>query len=179
MQKIVIPLSKSKIVFLLAASVSFVLVGVWLFGMDAAEIASGRRFDNPIVVHGIGLVSMLFGGLCAFAIARKLIDPAPGLVLDARGLTDNTSALSAGFIPWSDIIGFEVRRIQRQRILYVLLDDPHAFVSKFGPIKRMLLKANMRMSSSPVAITSNALSISFDELTALVERHFAASRRGD
>ena len=177
MQKVVVPLSKSKMSFLLALSALFAIVGYWLFGMGATAIQSGRRYNEPWFVHAIGIASMVLGGLGATAIARKLIDPSPGLVLDARGLTDNTSAMSAGLIPWSDIAGFETRRIQNQRILYVLLNDPNAFVSKFGPIKRALFNANSRFGSSPVAITSTALSVDFDELATLVGRHLEAYRR--
>lgn len=177
MQMVAVPLSKRKMSLLLAASVVFAIAGYWLFALDATEIASMRRYHAPWFVHAIGIASMVLGGWGIAMIARKWIDPKPGLVLDARGLTDNTSALSAGLIPWSDIAGFEVRRIQRQRILYVLLNDPKAYVAKFGPAKRALLNANLRFGPSPVAITSTALSIDFDALTALAERHLEAYRQ--
>jgi hypothetical protein len=178
MQKIIVPLSKSKIMLLLVASVLFVIAGYWMFGLDAAEVESHRRFNSPLLVHGIGLASIVFGGLGVIAIARKLVDSSPGLVLDERGLTDNSSAFSAGLIPWPDITGFEIRQIQKQRILYVLLKDPDKYISRFGPVKQALLKANQRIAASPVAITSSSLSIGFDELVALIDGHFEASRRG-
>ena len=156
----------------------FVIAGYWMFGLDAAEIESHRRFNSPLFVHGIGLLALVFGGVGVIAIARKLIDSSPGLVLDEHGLTDNSSAFSAGLIPWSEITGFEIRQIQKQRVLYVLLKDPDKYISKFGPVKQALLKANQRIAASPVAITSSSLSINFDELVALAEKHFDASRQG-
>lgn len=178
MQTVMVPLGKFKIILLLAGSILFVIAGYWMFGMNALEIASNRRFNSPLFVHGVGLASMVFGGFGVIVTTRKLFDQSPGLVLDELGLTDNSSAFSAGLIPWSDISGFEIRQIQRQRMLYVLLKDPDAYISRFGPVKQALLKASRRIAASPVAITSSSLSINFDELVELVDRHFAASRQG-
>jgi len=177
MQRAVIPLSKSKNVLALVGSAAFVALGCWLVGLDDAVIEAQRRFNVPWLVHGMGAVTIAFFGLAGIAWLRKLFDPAPGLVLDERGLTDNCSALSAGMIPWSDITGFQVRQIQSQRLLYVMLRDPDGYVARCGPVKRALLGINRRIAASPVALNTVALSIDFDGLVALVEQHFAAWRQ--
>ncbi|OOG58317.1 hypothetical protein B0E48_06295 [Rhodanobacter sp. C03] len=178
MQRVTIPLSKSKLLFLLLVSCAFVVGGYWMFTMDAAEIESQSRFNSPLFVHGFGLAAIVFVGLAAVAVFRKLIDPSPGLVLDDRGLLDNSGAFSSGFIPWSDITGFEVRQISsRQRILFVLLKDPKKYIAKFKPIKRALLRANQSVAASPVAITSSSIAIGFDELVTLVNRYLSAYRQ--
>jgi hypothetical protein len=174
MQKIVIPLSKSKMILLFIASVIFIIVGCWIFGLDAAYIESNQRFNNPLLVHGIGLMSAILGVFGIFAIVRRLVDPAAGFIMDEFGITDNSAALSLGLIPWSDISGFEICQVQWQRFLCILLKDPNAYISKLGIVKQALLKANRRIVASPVAINSNSLSISFDELMALIEQYFAA-----
>jgi hypothetical protein len=177
METVVVPLGRSKMLLLLGASLLFVFAGAWIFGLDAAEIAAQRRYNNPLIMHGAGMAAMMLGGLGAIVMVRKLVDRRPGLVLDAHGLTDNSSAVSAGLIPWRDIAGFEVHRIQGQRLLYVLLHDPDAYIARCGPIKRVLLRANQRIAASPIAITSNALSMDFDTVVALTERYLAASRQ--
>lgn len=177
MQKTVIPLSKSKLLGLATISALFVAGGYWMFGMDAADIEQQRRFNSPLFVHGLGLACIVLGALGCVAIARKALDSSPGLVLDELGLTDNSSAFSGGFIPWSSIEAFEVRQIQNQRILYVVLKDPAAYIARFGPLKQALLKANQRMAASPVAITSSSLPMGFDELIRLVEQYHAAAQQ--
>jgi len=42
--------------------------------------------------------------------------------------------------------------------------------------KQSLLRVNQRMAGSPVAITHRALKMDFDELVALLQRHFEATR---
>ncbi|MDR1007991.1 MAG: hypothetical protein LBL65_05455 [Campylobacteraceae bacterium] len=174
MQKVIIPLSKSKMILLFTVSVLFITIGYWVFGLDTAYIESNRRFNNPFLVHGIGLMSAILGVFCVIAIVRRLADPAAGLIMDEFGITDNSAAFSLGLIPWSDISGFEICQVQWQRFLCILLKDPDAYISKLGIVKQALLKANRRIVTSPVAINSNSLSISFDELVTLIEQYFAA-----
>lgn len=176
MQNVAIPLSRTRIIWLLAVAALFVIAGGWMFGMDAAEIEQLRRFNNPLLVHGIGVAAMAMGAVAGLAIGRKLSDPAPGLLLDAHGLTDNTSAFSAGRLAWSEISGFQVGQIQGQRLLYVMLKDPDACIARFGPVKQALLRVNQRLAASPVTITDRALKMDFDELVALLQRHFEAAR---
>ena len=119
---------------------------------------------------------MLFGGFGVFATIRKLFDSSPGLIIDERGITDNSSAFPGGFIPWADIAGFEARQIYNQRILYVLLNDHQKYIAKFNPIKRALLTANMKIAASPVVINVSSLQIGFDELFSLVNKHLLEQR---
>lgn len=177
MQQITIPLSKRNVSFMLTIAIMFVLLGLWMLNLDAAEIESHRRYNSPLFVHGAGLATIIFFGAALIAATRKLFDPAPGLVLSEEGLTDNTSLLPAGFVPWSDISGFSIGRIKNQRFLYVLLKDQDAYIDKCGQSRRALLRANRPIALSPVTITSNSLAIKFDELESIVTKYFAARRQ--
>lgn len=179
MQRTEIPLGKAKVFVVLLIGITFLALGWWLFQLDNVEIAAHSRHDSPLFVHGMGVASMLLGGLGCFAAVRKLVDRAPGLVLDARGLTDNFSAVAAGFVPWADITGYEIRQVQRQRVLYILLDAPERHIARMPPIRRVLLRANMRFAPSPVGIASSGLAIGFDELVVLVAGYLVASRQAD
>ena len=53
----------------------------------------------------------------------KIFDSKPGLVIDAEGLIDNSSAAAAGRIPWTDIGGVNVFTMHRQRMLTIELRD--------------------------------------------------------
>jgi hypothetical protein len=170
---LVVPLSKRKLVLTAFGALMFVAAGVWMVRLDDAAIVAHGLFRSPLLFHGAGVLAIVFFGLILPLAVRKLFDGAPGLVADARGLTDNSSALSAGFIPWSDIAGFEEQTIVNQRILYVLLKDPAKYIAACGPVRRFLLRMNRRMGPSPVAISSNALTIGFDDLVAQLRERLA------
>ena len=176
MQQTVIRLSKTKLALVILAASVFVALGCWMLMLSVAEIEAHRRFNSPIFVHGMGLVSIVFFGLAGLVGVRKLFDSSPGLILDERGITEQTSVFSAGFIPWSDISGIEVRQIHNQRILYLLLKDPEKFIATCAPVKRAMLKASKNFAASPVAITSSTLQISFDELVDVIDMHLQKHR---
>jgi hypothetical protein len=162
-----IELSKTKLLLLIAGALIFVALGIWMYQLDPAWIETQRRFNSPVIVHAIGIVSVVFFGACGAAGLKKSFDKKPGLVLSAAGIVDNSSAVSAGLIPWSDIQGFGIHQIQKQRLLIIKLADPEKYIRAGGSMKQALHRMNTRICGSPVAISSNALKINFDELVGL------------
>ena len=105
-----IPLSKAKLTKLLVFSVVFLAAGVWM-------VVTNPRVDNPVfdnvvvkIVAGYG--AMIMGLFGIYFFARKLMDKGPGLIIDAQGIYNNTSAFRDGFIPWCEISGIYERSVQ-------------------------------------------------------------------
>jgi hypothetical protein len=167
----IIALSKTKIVLLILGACAFVVLGAWLFSLDEATIQSQRRFNNPTFVYGIGLVSIVFFGLCGIFALRKLFDKGPGLIFNSSGIVDNASGVSAGFIPWSEVVGAEILEIQKQKILIIKVKNPEQYVDRGGLLKRTLSRANYKMCGSPITISSNALKVDFPKLCALFNQY--------
>jgi hypothetical protein len=165
----VVPLSKTKLVLLIIGSIGFVALGFWIFQTDSAWIEAQRRFNNPMLVHGIGIVAMVFFGLGVVVGIRKLFDPKPGLVLSSAGMLITSG--STGLIPWDDVEGFTTHEIHRQKMLVVKLVDPEKYVRAGGALRQALRRTNMNMMGSPIALSSNTLEISYDELVALCGRY--------
>lgn len=169
--KKIIELSKKKIFLIILGSCAFVALGIWLYSLDAATIRALRRFNNPVLVHGIGLVSIVFFGLCGLYALIKLFDKKPGLVFSNSGIVDNASGVSAGLIPWSEVTGSEIFEVQKQKMLIIKVRNPQKYIERGGLLKRAMNKANYKMCGSPIAISSNALKINFSELLALFNRY--------
>jgi hypothetical protein len=173
----IIELSKTKVLLLIIGSCAFVAMGLWMLQMDSAEIEAQRRFNSPLIVHGIGGLSVVFFGMCGAFGIKKLFDKKPGLVLSSAGIFDNSSGVAAGLIPWSEIAGFSVVEMQKQKILIVVVVDPEKYIKIGGSLKRMLSRANLKMCGSPIAITSNSLKIGFDELLDSCNQYLAMYRK--
>src|SRR5690606_6203849 len=58
-----IPLGKAKVLLLIAGAVLFVAAGYWMFQLDPDWIRAQRRFNSPLLVHGVGIAAMLFFGV--------------------------------------------------------------------------------------------------------------------
>lgn len=176
--KTTIELSKKKITLQIFLACGFVVLGAWLYSLDAETIQSMRRFNSPLLVHGIGLASMILFGFFGGFATWKLFDNKPGLELDNFGIMDNASGLAAGLIPWADVVDTGIYQVQKQKMLVVKVRDPQKYIIRGGPLKRLLVKANHKMCGSPIVISPNALKIDFDELVSLFDRHHEKYGKG-
>ncbi len=166
-----IPMSRSKQVFLAIACLGFVGLCLWLLTLDAEAIAQQRRFNSPALVQGVAILGIvLFGALGVFNI-RKILDQRPGVVLSPEGLEDNSTGVAVGFIPWSDITGVDTYRTFNQRTLVVKVADPQKYLGGGNALARYLRKSNLKLCGSPVTITTAVLKIGYDDLMALIEEY--------
>lgn len=171
----IIKLSKIKLFFAISASLLFVILGLWLVLIDSETIESFRRYNYPLVVHGVGIVLVLFFSFTGIMTLKKIFDQKPGLIFNSMGIIDNSSGISDNLlIPWSDISGINVYHgAQKQKFLVVLLKNPDKYIEMGNALRRTLKRTNYEKSGSPVAIVSNSLKISFDELVELGNEYFA------
>ncbi|MES2772931.1 MAG: STM3941 family protein [Bacteroidota bacterium] len=162
-ETIEIPLSKKKLAALLVASIVFVALGLW-FVISPPDF-DGPLFRNPTLVRIIGVASFLFFSLAGFVGIRKLMDKRPGLIIDTTGITDNASGVSAGHIPWSDIVAIQSTEVFNQKFLIVLVKNPDHYIERQASvIKRKGMQMNYKQYGSPISISASTLKCNFDEL---------------
>lgn len=162
--KVVIRTSKYKVFLIVAGSPIFVVGGIWMLSLNTEDIEGFRRFNYPFLVRGVGAASVGFFGLCALWGARKIMDTSPGLILDSSRITDNSSAVAAGFIQWNEIQGFAEQEIHGQKMLIVFVEQPEKYMNARGILRRALNRANQNLVGSPIAISANSLKIEYSEL---------------
>ncbi|MGO9116385.1 MAG: STM3941 family protein [Desulfomonilaceae bacterium] len=159
-----IELSKKKWLLVIAGSTLFVILGFWLLTLDLEAVKPLGPLWNPISVRGAGWVSVIFFGLCGIVGLIKLLDRKPGLQFTKMGIIDNASGVSAGLIPWSDILGTEIYEFLGQRSLVVKVINPDGYIETGNPLKRWTKKGNYNLCGSPITISSKGLKIDFNEL---------------
>ena len=153
---------------LLLAGLGFVVLGV-LFVLNPERYVNDYILGSPTKVWLAGLVSIIFFGFCLFFVGRKLFDERVGLIIDPTGITDNTSATSAGHIPWEDIVDIRPLQIASTKFLMVDTDKPEKYIERAkGGLAKRAMKANHRIYGSPICINSTSLKIKFSELEDLV-----------
>ena len=175
-QRIEIELSKKKIFLMLVGAFAFVAIGLW-FVISPLTI-SNSYWGNPTKIAIAGYASIVFFGLCAFVLIKKLPDNKPGLIIDQTGLTDNSSGVSAGQILWSDIENISVIEIHSQKLIMLQVKNPQDYIDKqTSNFKRKMMQLNYKMYGTPLSITSNGLKISFDELLSTLTDKLNAARQ--
>lgn len=180
-EKIEIPISKVKIMFLLLVSLAFLLVSAWLLSIHIDEHTPFWEMENVFIniVCVLGLLMGLFG---SYFFIKKLFDDEPGLVIDELGIIDNSGGVSVGRIYWVDIIGVQEYLVEAgsassQKFVSIFLVNPEDYIARQpNSFKRKMIQANAKYSGTPVSISANSLKISFEELYGLIEMKFMAFR---
>jgi len=170
-EQIEIPLNKKNLIVMLIGSIAFVCIGIWF--VLQPELISNQLFSNKTFTIIIGVVSILFFGLCAIYIIRKLPDDKPGLTIDNIGLIDNSSGFSVGKIQWSDIENISVITIHRQKLILLYVKNPQEYIKRESSgFRRKLLQSNYSIYGTPLSITSNALKIKFEDLLNVLNERY-------
>jgi hypothetical protein len=176
-QQIEIQLSKVKLLLMLVGSLTFVSLGLWLV-ISQPTIHRAFLTVSSTELLTVGYAGIIFFGLCALFIIHKLTDNRPGLIIDDLGLSDNSSGIACGQIPWTDILNISVIDIQRQKIIMLEVNNPQDYIGRqTNGFKRKLMKINLNKFGSPISISSNALKISFADLHKLLVDNFEAAKQ--
>ena len=166
-EQIEIPLSKTKMMLSFFGSLIFAVLGIW-FIINPPK-SNHFLFGNPIVIFIAGIASLIFFGIIAIIIFRKFSDKKPGLIINRNGIIDNSSGVSAGIIPWSDILEISIAQVMSQKFLMIIVKNPKEYLNKVkSPIKRNTMKMNYKTYGSPISISANSLATDFDDLYILI-----------
>ena len=164
-----IPLSKSKLTLMFLGSVVFVGLGIW-FVTNPPKI-NNPIFGNPTTIFIVGLASILFFGLVGFSIFKKLWDKTPGLIISDQGVFDNASGVSAGLVPWTDIVEIRETKVVNQTFINLVVKNPQVYIDRQkSAFKRKLMQMNYNTYGTVIGISSNGLKCDYRELKATLDR---------
>ena len=167
MEQIEIPLDKKKMLLTFFGAITFVGLGV-LFLINPSMFVT-TIFRNQIIIFIVGLASVLFFGLVAITVFRKLSDKKAGLIINRQGIIDNSSGVSTGLVLWSDIEEIKISRVLNQKFLMVIVRNPQEYIGKVAnPLKKKGMEMNYKTYGSPISISSNSLQTNFDNLYKLL-----------
>lgn len=167
MNRIEIPISRTKISMLLIATILFVVIGIFFIITPETFLTIFMR--NPQIIRLVGISAVIFFGSAGIYGFRKLFDKTSGLIIDENGITDNTNASSVGLIEWNDIVEIKTEQVMSTRFLLIFISNPDLYLGRVKGFKQKLMKGNMKTYGTPLSITSNTLKYDFNELERLVK----------
>lgn len=163
-ERIEIALSQGKLRAMAAACLGFIALSIGLLSVDEPLGFLPESMDSALVANIVGGVGLAFFGLCAVFAVRKLFDRRPGLVIDRNGIEDNSSAIAAGRIPWTHILGFEEYVIQGQAMVVVKVRDVESYIARGNAMAQAIRRANFKLCGSPVTLAASGLQVEHADL---------------
>ncbi|VAW74802.1 hypothetical protein MNBD_GAMMA12-3278 [hydrothermal vent metagenome] len=166
--EVIVPLSRFKLFLLLIVVAIFTAASIWVLSLDPERIKSSPKFNNLQFIYGIAYVCISLCSLIGVYVVKKMFDSKPGLIINSEGITDNSSGVAAGLIPWSEIIGYKEHEIHSTKFLVIQVREPEKYAARGSIIQRALNKGTMKMVGSPISIASTSLRIKHTKLLELV-----------
>ena len=165
-KEITIALSKVKIKWIIAGSISLILLSILL--VTTADAFMTTDFSKAVSKIA-GIAGILFFSLALFFAVKKLNSNEPGIIITKQGFIDNSSGISVGLVEWRDITGFKELTVEYTKNLIVMVCNPDDYIQKADSfIAKKMIQANNKLFKSPIAIAAVSLTINYEELKKLI-----------
>jgi hypothetical protein len=165
-QQIVIPISKTKMIFLLLICFGFAYAGIYMITHSA-----------DIIGKVIGYACLIFFGGGSLMGLYRLFQNKPGIILNNDDIVYDTNS-QEGFISWNDIDNISISSVKSTKLIMIHPKDVNAFIDKqSSKIKQELMRFNQNNYNAPISLTSSSFQISSDELYSLLNYRLEKSRK--
>ena len=152
---------------LLMCGAGFVLV---------AQVSIAKPF-KVIAVAMLAPCTVMFLIFFAYAVI-KLVSNKPLLILDRDGLTDQSSTIAVGFVPWSDLLAVKFTEYRNSGTL-LCVDAVHSaefIAARRNPVWRSAKRFNLKRGLGVVTVSAPALGIPSSEVADAIRTRIAEGR---
>lgn len=149
--------SRWRTAFLVAGSLGFVAMGIWMTGLLGPVPVSRRA--GPLMTEFWGWISILFFGLCAVAGAKLWCANSERLRINKSGI--RWTGWCDQTIPWDEITDVTEWRYKSTKWIILHLRDPSRFPGK--GLSGLAGRANRALAGGDVGITLTGTDRKFDE----------------
>jgi hypothetical protein len=164
---IIIELSKNSIYLAICASLVFIIIGLWIFRKSANQ----TKYP-PASLKGLAVSIIIFFVICSGYGLYKLRDTRPGLVIDHYEIRDNSSSTAVAFIPWKNIMRFDMIDIEMTRCILVFVNNPEEMIRNANGIQKKIMGVNYKVYGTPVIISCVNLQCDIGELINILQRQY-------
>lgn len=130
--------------------------------------------DDHLVKRIVGIVGIVFFGLCICGAIKSLIRKKLMLVIDDKGILVDPEKTDDRIL-WQDINGFPVININGTKIILISVNNPQYWIDKeTNKARKQLLAFNYDNFGAPFCLSSNLMQIKQKELTKLLDKGLEA-----
>lgn len=149
------------------------LLGLLMTVLSAIIFMYGVKYKH--ILYGfIGVVGILFFGICTMYSFARTIKPRALLTITVEGIEDSSTASCTGFIPFREIESFEIVNIFGQRMIGVNPKDVERFINQLPQIRQKAARSNLKMKMPPVAIrVDTARDMSIEDIFTLLQKRLS------
>lgn len=129
-----------------------------------------------ILLKAVMLIGIIFFGYAAIYFIKRVKAKKALFIVDDKGITDNSSAIALGFIPWQDIERIFIGSQQGNKFIELQIKDEDKYLKNLSVIKRKTIEANKKPGHQIVCITLNGSGISPENILPEIQALFIKYR---
>lgn len=158
-------------------TIALVFATILLLGLGGIAIYLLVNFVFPDLLgffrFKVTSIAIIAGAVIigVYLIIRQGIRTKPGLIIDQHGITDNSTGINVGFIPWGDIITLkEAKNFLNYKLIVLIVRNPDEYINKSGWISQGGLQAQYKQFGSPIVISAGNLEYDTEELITMLNK---------
>ncbi|MEO6820849.1 MAG: STM3941 family protein [Ginsengibacter sp.] len=130
---------------------------------------SSKPFTHSFIMP-IGIVCLL-GFMAVVIYARRLFVNNTVMVIDEKGVMDNSNSGSIGFFPWDDVADITKKKVAGRKFICVMMKNPNEYLKKgTSLLQQKRIEFNNSYCDTPIVISSKGLSMDHYTLLEVLQR---------
>ena len=163
-----IQFNKGKLLTYSLGASAFFFAGVFF---AYAGLVTKNHFFIRLFLLFLGIATISFFGLLLLIILPKALGNKAGLIITDKGLYDYSSAISTGFITWSEIKKTSHSYLGSNIFMLIMVKKPEKYIARQKwLIKRIAMRLNYKMSGTPIHILVSFLDTDIHTLYSLIKK---------
>lgn len=170
--RFVIRQSKKGNIMYMMSSLGFTVTCLLLVMIDYREALQLKS----ILIYGfsklIMVIGVIFFGYAFLYLLKRDITNNELLVIDKKGITDYTSAIANGFVPWEDIQEILLRSMLGNVFIELVIKDEQRYLNNMTLMQRLCAQANKKMGHEIICMTLNTTGKNPHEVFKIAQVYF-------
>jgi len=133
-------------------SVLAVLLGLLMTFACFAILYFDDFFEVDDWMRAVSAFGVVFFALCTLAIIKVRFKNRNVLIVNNEGITDYSSSIALGFIPWSDVEELYITKVNDVKFIEVAIKNEERYLEKLKGWQRKAIGINRKMGQQVVLI---------------------------
>lgn len=139
-------------------------VGIWLTGFFKPH-----NYVMQNVFMGVGIFLLVISVFGVANLVKRIQSPNEILIIDEKGIVDRTTGHGVPLIKWEDVKGIREEMLAMNKMVRIDVQHSDQYIAQgISPVKRRMLKNNLKMYGSPFVIHARMVGQKNDNLLELI-----------
>lgn len=161
-----IPFSKKKIIIYILLAGIFILISSFIL------------INKNITVYEkyVFILCLVMCSVIELALISRLFDKRPGLIINRKGIIDNSTFTSLGFINWKSIKAIYYSKSFNQKVIHIELINTEEILKNQIIFIQLLARLNKQKFKTGIDLSSKLLNCSLSDLNRVLQNEYKRNK---